>query len=190
MKRIICIYGGPGSGKSTTCAGLFYKLKLARFNCEMNREYVKDWVWEDRRIKLGDQPYIFAKSARKERIYMESDIDFIITDSPLLLTHFYGMKYDRLEQESNTSLIMLKHHHKICQEYGYKIDHYLLERVKPYQAKGRFQEAAEAATFDKEMEEMLTSLNIKFDKVPGDETAVDLILRKYIQIPFHTVNSG
>lgn len=45
-KRIICLYGGPGTGKSTTCAGLFYKLKIEGYNCEMNREYIKEWVWE------------------------------------------------------------------------------------------------------------------------------------------------
>jgi len=39
MKKIVCLWGGPGTGKSTTCAGLFSKLKQQKFNVEMNREY-------------------------------------------------------------------------------------------------------------------------------------------------------
>ena len=79
MKKIVCLYGGPGSGKSTTCAGLFYKLKLLGYNGEMLREYVKDWVWEGRKIHPGDQPYFFAKQSRKERIYVNNDLDFIVS---------------------------------------------------------------------------------------------------------------
>ncbi len=38
MKKIICLYGGPGAGKSTTAAGVYHHLKMLGFNCEMNRE--------------------------------------------------------------------------------------------------------------------------------------------------------
>src|SRR5271156_5139176 len=89
MKKIVCLWGGPGTGKSTTCAGLFHKLKKLGLNVEMNREYVKDWVWEGREIISGDQVYITAKQARKEVLYMRKEMDIIITDSPLALTTFY-----------------------------------------------------------------------------------------------------
>lgn len=189
MKRIICLYGGPGVGKSTTCAGLFYKLKLTGYDAEMNREYIKDWIWEDRKIKEGDQPYFFAKQARKERVYMQAGLEFIITDSPLVLTHFYGMKYDEFEQKYNTSLNMLKNHHKVCQDLGYKIDHYVLERVKAYNPNGRYQSQKTAASFDEEIKSLLNSLGIKYDVVPGDDRAVEQILSKYktVDIPFHSV---
>lgn len=175
-KRIICLYGGPGSGKSTTCAGLFYKLKLAGFNCEMNREYVKEWVWEKRAIKDGDQTYFFAKQARKERLYIQQDLDFVITDSPLILTHFYGMIYDPVEQKYNTSLHMLKNHHGFCKDMGYKTDHIFLTRAKPYNASGRNQTESEAQDFDVEIKIMLRTMNISFTEVPGNEQAVDSIV--------------
>lgn len=41
---IIDLIGGPGSGKSTTAAGLFYKLKKLGYNCEMSLEFAKDKV--------------------------------------------------------------------------------------------------------------------------------------------------
>lgn len=135
LKKIICLHGGPGSGKSTVGAGLYYKLSLRGHICEMNREVIKDWIYEKRKVRAGDQSYIFAESARKERIYMENDIDFIITDSPLLLTHFYGKKYDKMEKNFNTSKVMLEHHHGYCKMLGYKVEHFFINRNHEYVTK-------------------------------------------------------
>lgn len=165
MKKIICLYGGPGAGKSTLAAGLFYRLKCLGFTCEMNREYIKDWVWEERKIRPGDQTYYFAKQARKERVYMENGVDVIITDSPLILTHFYGLKYDHFEQTSNTSLVMLKHHHEVCKYYGFKVEHFVLNRTKAYDPKGRNQDEATAKQYDSEIQDMLDSVGIKYTKI-------------------------
>ena len=41
---VVNLFAGPGSGKSTTCAGLFSKLKLAGIYCEMVLEYAKELV--------------------------------------------------------------------------------------------------------------------------------------------------
>lgn len=176
MKKIICLYGGPGSGKSTTAAGLFYLLKNEGLTCELNREYIKDWVWEERKVRPGDQTYYFAKQARKERIYMENNVDVIITDSPLILTHFYGNKYDEFERKSNTSLVMLKHHHEICKHYGYKVEHFLLNRTKPYDPKGRYQDVDTAKSFDIEIESILKEIGIKYNKI--NATSADDTLKE------------
>lgn len=180
MKKIVCLYGGPGAGKSTTAAGLYYKLKAKGVNAELNREYIKDWVWEGREVKPGDQTYYFAKMARKERIYMEAGVDVIITDSPLILTHFYGLKYDEFERKSNTSLTMLKHHHEICKHYGYKVEHFILHRNKPYNPEGRYQDEETAKSFDAEIKQLLTDKNIKFEEIYGidpDNTISNIIDR-------------
>ena len=42
LHKIICLYGGPGSGKSGICAGIYSLLKEKNINCEMNREYIED----------------------------------------------------------------------------------------------------------------------------------------------------
>ena len=177
-RRIICLYGGPGCGKSTICAGLFYNLKKMHYECEMNREYIKDLVWQNQMPNDGDQSYFFAKMSRKERIYMAANIDFIITDSPLILTHFYGLRYDKFEQLFNTSLSMLKNHHSIWKENGYKVDHFLLNRVKKYSPLGRLQTEEEAREIDGEIEEMLQSFGIKYTKVDADDDCVDNIIGK------------
>lgn len=166
MKRIICLYGGPGSGKSKHMHGLVYKLKDKGFRAEANHEYIKDWIWERREHKPGDQTYFFAKQARKERVYINNELDFIVTDSPLILTHFYGLKYDWLEQEYNTSEIMLKHHHEFCKAHGYKTEHYIIKRNSEfYDVKGREQSKEEAELFDSEIKSMLESKSIKYVEI-------------------------
>ena len=180
-KRIICLYGGPGCGKSTTCAGLFYKLKLLDYNCEMNREYIKEWVWEGRTPLEGDQTYFFSKSSRAERIYIKNNLDFIITDSPLILTHFYGLKNDPFEQKYNTSLNMLKNHHDFCKEHGYKTEHFFLQRTKQYNQSGRFEDEHTANEYDKEILKMLNTFNIKYDIITANENSVDIIMDKLIK---------
>ena len=176
-KTIICLYGGPGSGKSTMAAGLFYKLKGLGYNSEMIREYIKDWVWEGRSVKAGDQTYLFAKSARKERILIENKLDFIITDSPLILTHFYGLKYDWLERECNTSAIMLEHHHIFCKKHGYKVEHFYVQRAKDYNCAGRYQTEEEAKLFDEEIQALLTRMNIRFNTTKSLDEILNLLPR-------------
>lgn len=175
-QKIICLYGGPGTGKSTVCAGLFYHLKLMGYECEMNREYIKEWVWESRKHKSGDQSYFFAKMARRERIYMDNNLDFIITDSPLILCHFYGMKFDKFEQMTNTSLSMLKNHHQYCIESGYKIDHFLLNRTKRYSPAGRYQDEDQAKEIDDELKTMLVDMKLKYQTVDADVNCVENII--------------
>src|SRR5579884_3583877 len=165
MKKIICLWGGPGTGKSTTCAGLFYKLKKMHYNVEMNREYIKDWVWEKRNVISGDQIYITAKQARKEVIYMRNNMDFIITDSPLALTSFYGNIYDKYEAEGNACKAIVKQHHMICQDLGYKVDHFFLVRTKPYNQSGRNEDEQTAKDYDTRIRSFLNNYPINYKVV-------------------------
>src|SRR6266850_242904 len=118
MKKIICLWGGPGTGKSTTAAGVFNLLKKAGYNAEMNREYIKDWVWEGRKISDGDQVYITAKQLKKERTYIQKQLDFIVTDSPVALCTFYGDIYDKYEKEFGACKVIVKQHHQFCKDNG------------------------------------------------------------------------
>jgi hypothetical protein len=167
----VCLYGGPGAGKSTAAAGVYYYLKRAGLNCELNREVIKDWVWEGRTPIDGDQTLFFAEMSRRERLYIKAGLDAIVTDSPLILTHFYGLKYDWLEQQCNTSMQMLAHHHRYCQHHGYKIEHYVLQRSKAYNQAGRYQTESEAVDIDSDIMQLLTTTGIQFKTAPRDSPA-------------------
>ena len=82
--KVINFVAGPGMGKSTTAAGLFYKMKVHGHNVELINEYAKELVLDERFSTLKDQGYILAKQNRKlERL--KNKFDYVITDSPLFL---------------------------------------------------------------------------------------------------------
>ena len=58
---VVNLFGGPGSGKSTFMANLFYHLKCRGVEVEMAPEFAKDLVWEERVQYFDEQIYIFAK---------------------------------------------------------------------------------------------------------------------------------
>ncbi len=178
MKKIVCLWGGPGAGKSTTCSGLFKKFKILGLNVEMNREYIKDWVWEGREIIAGDQVYITAKQARKEVIYMRKNMDVIVTDSPLALTTFYGNIYDKYEREGAACKAIVKQHHMICKDLGYKVDHFFLLRTKPYNPVGRYQDESTAKEYDAKILNFLDEYPINYKFISCDDKAEDDIVKQ------------
>ena len=163
-KKIICLYGGPCSGKSGIAHELCGLLKKSAFQAEINEEKVKDWIWENRPINQGDQHYIFAKHCKKERDLVRNSIDYIINDCPLLITHYYGLKFDEFERDYNTSRHGLKQHHEFVKFKGYKCEHFFLDRPDHYSEIGRFQTKQESEKIDLEILELLREFNINYQR--------------------------
>ena len=88
MTKIINLYGGPGIGKSTLAAGIFYEMKSRGLSVELVTEYIKSAVWEQRTRVIEDQLYVLAKQTRKISIIL-GQVDYIVSDSPILLTLVY-----------------------------------------------------------------------------------------------------
>lgn len=172
-KAIICLYGGPGVGKSTTAAYLFTLCKLRAMNVELVREYIKDWVWEGRTVIPGDQLYIFAKQSRKERILFK-DTDLIITDSPIWLSPIYEKKFDI---EPFVTEIAIEKQLSVAAKAGFRYMHFILNRQKPYQQEGRYQTEEEAKLIDIEVKNLLTRKQMPFWEINGDEEAAKNILK-------------
>lgn len=87
-KPVINLFGCPNSGKSTLASYLFAICKKNGAKCEMIGEVAKDIVYEKNKFKIWNQPYVFGNQLNR-LIRVIEDVDFIITDSPILLSIVY-----------------------------------------------------------------------------------------------------
>lgn len=159
------MWAGPGSGKSTTSAGLFYLMKHAKINCELVSEYAKDLTWSGRHQMFVDQDYIFAKQHHKIR-RLAGQAKYAIIDSPLAMQLVYTPKSF---PASFTQFAMDVFN-------SYNNVNIFVNRVKPYTAIGRNQTEEEARLLDKEIHDFITEKGIAVDLyVDGDADAPEKI---------------
>lgn len=86
---LINIYGGPGAGKSTTAAGVFYELKRIGYDCGLVTEMATELVYDEAFNVMNDQIYLFGEQWHRT-FRMLGKVDFIVTDSPLLMNIVYN----------------------------------------------------------------------------------------------------
>ena len=160
---IINLFGGPGTGKSTTTAGVFHELKLSGVNCEMALEYAKDRVWEGSSHILDNQLYVFGK--QYHRVWrLLGKVDMVITDSPLL----NSILYYKDENPHFSGMVAFEHQ---------KLNNFnvLLERIKPYNPAGRLQDESAAQALDVKIREILDGLQEPYFTAPAVRASVDVI---------------
>jgi hypothetical protein len=167
---VVNLYAGPGSGKSTTAAGVFFELKSRGINCELATEFVKDLVWEERHKAINNQIYIFAKQHHRITRLL-GEVDVIVTDSPLLLTLVYGKAGDEL----------LKRLAKLEHDRLWTFNCFI-KRNKDYNPKGRNHTYPEARGLDIEIADMLDDENIPYEVYFGNAEGKDKIVNKILQI--------
>lgn len=159
---IINLLSGPGCGKSTVSAGLFYKMKNLNLKVELVQEYAKDMTYENRSNILEDQLYIFAKQARRLK-RLKGHVDYVITDSPLLLSIIYNTQsqiLNELIEETFNSYVNIN---------------FLLKRIKKYQTYGRNQTEEQAREIDLKIQKMLIEKRYWYHNIDSDQQAVDKI---------------
>lgn len=184
MHIIINLFGGPGSGKSTTAAGLFHKLKLTGAKTELITEVAKDLTWEQRYKTLENQFYVTAKQHHKIwrvlKYYEDHGIkdSIIVTDSPLLLGISYNKNNAYSYQFFNnfvlTEFIQMS-------PFQTKNLNVFLERVKEYDSYGRNQIEEEAREIDDDIYDLLNYYNIDFIETQGDKNAPKKIIENLNQ---------
>lgn len=91
MTKVINFFAGPGAGKTTLAAKLFGYMKELRYNVEYVPEFAKDLVWDRDFDTLNDQLYVSIVQHHWQYRLLDQ-VDYIITDSPLLLGIHY-MEY-------------------------------------------------------------------------------------------------
>lgn len=151
----INLFGGPGVGKSTLAAGLFWFFKTNRLTLkhsyviELVREFAKDLVWAQDLYTLKNQVYV--TSTQYHRMYvLNGKVDMAITDSPLLLGLLYG------DYPASYKPYLLDLHNT------FNNLNIFIERKVPFEQEGRQQNEIEAIDKDREIKNILTENNIEF----------------------------
>lgn len=156
---VINLFGGPGCGKSTIAAGLFYKLKCAGiFDCELVTETAKDIIWSGAPHQLANQSYVFGDQYfRLWRLI--GKVDIIITDSPILLS----INYDVNQSENFANLVVEKFN-------SFNNLNFYIPRTdyeQPFVLNGRVNDLESSLHKDQEISKTLDKYNISVSRVPG-----------------------
>lgn len=167
---VINLYGGPSSGKSTQGAGLFYKMKQNGYNVELVNEFAKEVVWEGNVPLLKDQLYVLAHQHRK-LVRLAGKVDYIITDSPVLLSIAYRSLYDGAMYSDLIDKLALE-----C--YGmYHNINFMLNRTHDFRDQGRAQDYQQSLTIDANIIEIFSQYEIQYKSLAVNEHTVDQMLQ-------------
>jgi nicotinamide riboside kinase len=164
MTQVINLIGGSGLGKSTTAAGLFAEMKLRGYHVELVTEYVKKWAWQGKKIDPLDQPLIFGKQAQAESM-LYGKADWVVTDSPLLLSALYEEFYNGKSIIKPSVLNFLE----AAAEKGVKHHNFFLTRNKPFDTRGRYETEETAKKVDEFMKSKLKELDVTFFPVECED---------------------
>lgn len=170
--KVINLYGGPGTGKSTLAAAIFAELKFRGINCEYVQEYAKDKAWEFGTNHLGvpkvfrAQEYIFGKQHFRLRRCAQ-DVDVIVTDCPL----FLGLIYTPEDFPLPSLRPLIREAYELYDNLNI-----FLVRTKAYNPKGRFQTEDKAKELDVDVKNMLDKQDVPYHIIEAGRDAVKEIV--------------
>jgi len=173
---ILNLYGGPGTGKSTSAAYLFAYLKMAQREVGLAQEYVKRWAWAKRAFTGLDEFYFLGKQIHEESM-MLGKVPLIITDKPVLMDIYYAERYASPVIAAGIKAAVLAYQQEI-KDMGHNHIHVLLNRTKAYVAAGRYQSEAEAIQMDVDIRKLLKDLDIPFIECGTDPEALRELVTK------------
>lgn len=175
MSKLINLFGGPGIGKSSIAAGIFYKLKKKHISCNNPYEFPKTLAWDNNMPAIKDQLYVFANQHRGiAQSY--GKVDYIIIDSPILFSKIYHSYYTTgypAEYYGDSF-------HKMIVDLHNKYDNLniLLERGEGvHNEEERFQDFEESLKIDTFCKKVLDKENIPYHTVKVGKGCVKNIMK-------------
>jgi hypothetical protein len=176
MTKIINFFSGPGAGKSTQAAGLFYEMKRQGYKVEMPYEYPKLIAWEKNTNAIKDQLYITANQHRNiARLY--GQVDYIIVDSPILFGLIYKNAYTEIPEYPAMFYSNKFDEFVLDLHMMYDSINIVLKRNEDlYQDNGRFQNLDESIRIDNDIIKLLQANSIKYHTVEVNETTIQKII--------------
>lgn len=175
---VVGLVGGSGLGKSTTAAMVFGRLKQMGCSVELVREFVKEWAIVGKKVGPFGQSIIYGQQLERESM-LYGRVDFIVTDSPLVLCPIYQQHYDGHDSIKHAVFNDLNTASKL----GVFHQNFLLRRQKKFDPRGRYETEEVAKLIDRKVESFLIYNNIPYEdvNVPQD-SAVEFIVSKALKI--------
>ena len=171
---IINILGGPGVGKTTIASDLFVQLKRKGLDVEIVSEFAKELVWEKRNEAFDDRLYMHAEQNHRLKM-MNGNLDYIITDSPLILTSIYNHFYLDKKHPKKYNDMIDEVTKQTFASYNNKV--FLIKREKGYDTNGRRESEKEAKAIDSRINKYLKDNKIKYIEISDRNNAVNEIIR-------------
>lgn len=158
---VINAFAGPGAGKTTSCLEVAEKLKKQGFVTEYVQEYAKELVYDNNLIMLDghyEHQFVILNEQMKRINRLYGKVDFIITDSPILLNNTY------LNEDKNTE-VYSAYSDSVNKLYGlYNNFNYFVERdTSVFEKEGRIHNLEQSIAIDNELKNMLHNNQIDFD---------------------------
>lgn len=179
MSKIINLFSGPGAGKSSIAAGLIHELKKKHISCDAPYEFPKILAWDNNGEAIKDQLYVIANQHRGiAKSY--NKVDYIVVDSPILLSLVYKNYYIKDETDYPSCL------------YGFEFDHMILSIHRYYDnlnillirsnesvhnEKERYQDLTQSIDIDNKIRIMLDKNYVPYIEVNVDGDPIQQILK-------------
>lgn len=156
---IVNLFGGPGSGKTTCSWEIASELKKMGYITEYVPEYAKELVW-DNALDLLDGSLINQKMILVEQQHrierLLGKVDFIITDSPVLMNPVYlqdGLDSNAVSEYKVEILDLFKSNANFCM---------FIERGGKFENTGRIHNLEQSKEIDIAIKNILEDNNIYF----------------------------
>lgn len=160
---LINIYGGPGAGKSTTAAGVFYELKRIGYDCGLVTEMATELVYDEAFNIMNDQIYLFGEQWHRT-FRMLGKVDFIVTDSLLLMNIVYNAFKDEEFDKFIYSRI-----HKL------KSLDFFINRSDAFSKVGRIHNLEQSKEVDKTIKELAKNNGIKLIELEQENSITEIV---------------
>lgn len=152
---VVNAFAGPGAGKTTACLEVCAMLKKAGYVAEYVSEYAKDLVWDRNFVLLdGSEAHQFEilqeQIHRMDRLY--GQVDFIVTDAPVLLNQVYNIE---LTKDYQAMLAVL---HDQYDSFNF----FVKRDVNSFEEEGRLQNLEQSKDKDREISSMLKENGVYF----------------------------
>jgi tRNA uridine 5-carbamoylmethylation protein Kti12 len=106
--RRIQFFGAPSAGKTVLSLEVVAECKKHGIKCEIITELAREWAYVDRSISSMDQIYLFASQMNREDTLLSRDkVDFVVTDSPLILNCWFSNAHNPVFWKSLEPLVRM-----------------------------------------------------------------------------------